>query len=69
MASGSTYVKPRPGVSVPPMTPVSAAPRRDRMEPLGFEIVTGTPERMVDMLRADAARWAPVVKATGVKIE
>jgi tripartite-type tricarboxylate transporter receptor subunit TctC len=42
---------------------------RDRMEPLGFEIVTGTPERMVDMLRADAARWAPVVKATGVKIE
>jgi tripartite-type tricarboxylate transporter receptor subunit TctC len=42
---------------------------RERMEPLGFEIVTGTPERMVEMLRADAARWAPVVKATGVKIE
>jgi len=42
---------------------------RDRMEPLGFEIVTGTPERMADLLRADAARWAPVVKATGVKIE
>ena len=42
---------------------------RERMEPLGFEIVTGTPERMADMLRADAARWAPVVKATGVKVE
>src|SRR6185295_385352 len=42
---------------------------RDRMEPLGFEIVTGTPERMADMLRADAARWAPVVKAAGVKID
>ncbi len=42
---------------------------RDRMEPLGFEIVTGTPERMVEMLRADAARWAPVVKAANVKID
>lgn len=26
-------------------------------------------ERMADMVRADAARWAPVIKATGVKIE
>jgi tripartite-type tricarboxylate transporter receptor subunit TctC len=42
---------------------------RERMEPLGFEIVTGSPERMVEMLRADGARWAPVVKAAGVKIE
>lgn len=42
---------------------------RNRMEPLGFEIVTGSPERMVEMLRADAARWAPVIKAANVKIE
>ncbi len=42
---------------------------RDRMEPLGFEIVTGTPERMAEMLRADAARWAPVIKAANVRIE
>ncbi len=42
---------------------------RDRMEPLGFEIVTGSPERMAEMLRADAARWAPVVKAANVKID
>jgi tripartite-type tricarboxylate transporter receptor subunit TctC len=42
---------------------------RDRMEPLGFEIVTGSSERMAEMLRADSARWAPVVKAAGVKIE
>ena len=42
---------------------------RERMEPLGFEIVTGSPERMAEMVRADAARWAPVVKAAGVKIE
>ena len=42
---------------------------RDRMEPLGFEIVTGSPERMADMLRSDAERWAPVVKAANVKID
>jgi tripartite-type tricarboxylate transporter receptor subunit TctC len=42
---------------------------RDRMEPLGFEIVTGSPERMAEMLKADAARWAPVIKAAGVKID
>ncbi len=42
---------------------------RDRMEPLGFEIVTGSPERMADMLRADAARWAPVIKAANVRID
>ncbi len=42
---------------------------RERMEPLGFEIVTGTPERMAEMLKSDAARWAPVVRAAGVKIE
>ena len=42
---------------------------RERMEPLGFEIVSGTPERMAEMVRADAARWAPVIRAAGVKIE
>jgi len=42
---------------------------RDRLEPLGFEVVTGSPERMADMVRADSARWAPVVKAIGVKID
>jgi tripartite-type tricarboxylate transporter receptor subunit TctC len=41
---------------------------RSRMEPLGFEIVTATPEKMAEMLRADSARWAPVIKAAGVTI-
>jgi tripartite-type tricarboxylate transporter receptor subunit TctC len=41
---------------------------RDRMEPLGFEIMTGTPEKMAEMLKADTARWAPVIKAAGVTI-
>jgi tripartite-type tricarboxylate transporter receptor subunit TctC len=42
---------------------------RDRMEPLGFEIVTGTPERMLEMVNADVARWGPVVKASGAKVD
>ena len=41
---------------------------RARMEPLGFEIVTSSPERMVQMIKADSARWAGVIKAAGVTI-
>ena len=41
---------------------------RARMEPLGFEIVTAAPEQMAQMLRADSARWAPVIKAARVTI-
>ena len=41
---------------------------RGRMEPLGFDIVTSTPEKMMEMLRADSARWAGVIKAAGVTI-
>jgi tripartite-type tricarboxylate transporter receptor subunit TctC len=41
---------------------------RDRMEPLGFEIVTSTPQKMVQMLKADSERWASVIKAAGVTI-
>ena len=41
---------------------------RRRMEPLGFEITTGSPEKMAEMLKADMARWAPVIKAAGVTI-
>jgi hypothetical protein len=39
------------------------------MEPRGFEIVTGTPERMLEMVNADVARWGPVVKASGAKVD
>jgi len=42
---------------------------RDRLEPLGFGILTGTPERMLEMVKADAARWAPIVKASGARID
>jgi tripartite-type tricarboxylate transporter receptor subunit TctC len=41
---------------------------RGRMEPLGFDIVTATPEKMAEMLAADSARWAPLIKAAGITI-
>jgi tripartite-type tricarboxylate transporter receptor subunit TctC len=41
---------------------------RGRMEPLGFEVITSTPERMAQMLAADSARWAAVIKAAGVTL-
>jgi tripartite-type tricarboxylate transporter receptor subunit TctC len=46
----------------------NSAAFRSRMEPLGFDVVTATPARMVEMLRADSARWAKVIKAAGVTI-
>jgi tripartite-type tricarboxylate transporter receptor subunit TctC len=42
---------------------------RERMEPLGFSVFTGSPERMLEMVQADAARWAPVVKASGARAD
>ena len=41
---------------------------RARMEPLGFEIVTASPERMVEMIKSDSTRWAGVIKAAGVTL-
>ena len=42
---------------------------RERLEPLGFGVITGTPERMAAMAQADHERWGPVVKASGAKID
>jgi hypothetical protein len=38
------------------------------MEPLGFEVITSTPEKMAQMPAADSARWAAVIKAAGVTL-
>jgi tripartite-type tricarboxylate transporter receptor subunit TctC len=46
----------------------NSAAFRGRMEPLGFEVVTATPERMVEMLKADSARWARVIQTAKVTI-
>jgi tripartite-type tricarboxylate transporter receptor subunit TctC len=71
------------GVAVPAATPreiiarlnagvVQAAKSPEfikRMTDLGYNIIPGTPEDMAKMLKAEVARWAPIVKASGAKID
>ena len=40
-----------------------------RMTDLGYHIIPGTPEQMESMLKAEIARWTPVVKASGAKVD
>jgi tripartite-type tricarboxylate transporter receptor subunit TctC len=40
-----------------------------RMTDLGYNIIPGTPEDMAKMLKAEVGRWAPIVKASGAKID
>ena len=42
---------------------------RERLEPRGYEIIPGSPENMAEMLKAETARWAPVIKASGARVE
>lgn len=42
---------------------------RERMEPLGYEIIPGSPEDMAEMLKAETVRWAPVIKASGARVD
>ncbi len=40
-----------------------------RMTDLGYNIIPGSPEDMNAMLKAELARWAPIVKASGAKVD
>ena len=40
-----------------------------RMTDLGYSIIAGTPEEMAAMNKADMARWTPIVKASGAKVD
>jgi tripartite-type tricarboxylate transporter receptor subunit TctC len=40
-----------------------------RMSELGYNIIGSTPEQMADMTKAEAARWGPIVKASGAKAD
>ncbi|HYR35406.1 MAG TPA: tripartite tricarboxylate transporter substrate binding protein [Burkholderiales bacterium] len=40
-----------------------------RMTDLGYNIIPGSPEDMARMLEAELKRWAPIVKASGAKID
>jgi tripartite-type tricarboxylate transporter receptor subunit TctC len=40
-----------------------------RMTDLGYNIIPGTPEEMTALIQAELARWAPIVKASGAKVD
>jgi tripartite-type tricarboxylate transporter receptor subunit TctC len=48
---------------------IAAPDMRQRLIDNGFEPVGGTPEKCGEKIRAEIARWAPVVKAAGVKVD
>jgi tripartite-type tricarboxylate transporter receptor subunit TctC len=42
---------------------------RQRFDDIGMEAMPGTPEQFFALARAESRRWAPVIKATGVKLD
>ena len=42
---------------------------KKRMLDNGYEPVGGPPERFGELIRAEIAKWAPVVLAAGVKVD
>jgi len=40
-----------------------------RMTDLGYNLIPSTPEEMAAMNKAEVARWAPIVKSSGAKID
>jgi tripartite-type tricarboxylate transporter receptor subunit TctC len=40
-----------------------------RMTDLGYNIIPGSPEDMAKMLQTEIGRWAPIVKASGAKVD
>jgi tripartite-type tricarboxylate transporter receptor subunit TctC len=71
------------GVHVPARTPKSVIVKlnteldrllklpevRERMQTLGLDPAGGTPEAFAAFVKADIARWAKVIKETGVHVE
>ena len=47
-----------------------AAPEtRQRLEPLGFEIVASNPAQFAAYIKTETVKWAKVVKVSGAKAE
>jgi tripartite-type tricarboxylate transporter receptor subunit TctC len=40
-----------------------------RMTDLGYSIIAGSPDDMAAMIKTELARWAPIVKASGAKVD
>jgi tripartite-type tricarboxylate transporter receptor subunit TctC len=52
------------------ITQVLNAPEmREKLSDQGLEPVTGTPEQFAELIRADLARWAKVIKTAGITAE
>ena len=39
------------------------------MTDLGYNIIPSTPDEMAAMIKAEIARWTPIVKASGAKVD
>lgn len=42
---------------------------KERLSAAGFELKTGGPEQFGELIRSDIAKWAKVVKSSGIKLE
>jgi tripartite-type tricarboxylate transporter receptor subunit TctC len=40
-----------------------------RMTDLGYNVIAGTPGEMAALIKTELARWAPIVKASGAKVD
>jgi tripartite-type tricarboxylate transporter receptor subunit TctC len=40
-----------------------------RMGDLGYNFIPGSPEQMSELIKAEIARWTPIVKASGAKVD
>ena len=48
---------------------ISTPDMNKRMLANGYEAVGGPPEKFGELIRAEIAKWAPVVKAAGVQVD
>ncbi len=39
------------------------------MHALGFDLIGGTPEALGALIRDESAKWAPVIRKVGLKID
>ena len=47
----------------------SSAEFQKRMKDLGYNIIPGSPEQMAEMIKQEIARWTPIVKSSGAKVD
>lgn len=48
---------------------VASAPVRERFRRLGLEPLTGTPQEFGALIRSEIAKWAPIIRKAGAKVD